>query len=115
MEINIKEISKEIHIEPDLLKFKQVEERLDVKPKTKINKIRITWTDQHDTERNIRKLTDGHAANLASWLRERGLTKSEKIIQAELQRRCTGSYPDEFGQLIEDYKSRPEIWRMKVY
>jgi hypothetical protein len=113
MEINIKEISKEIYIEPDLLNFKQVEERLDAKPKIKT--VSVTWTDQHDTERSIQNLTDGHAANLAPWLRERGFTKCEEIIQAELQRRCTGSYPDGFDQLVEDYKSRPEIWRMKVY
>ena len=113
MEIRIKEIQKEIFVEPDLLNFHQIEERLDVKPKVKT--VKVTWTDQHGTERNIQKLTDGHIANLAPWLRDLGLIKSEEIIQAELQRRCTGSYPDGFDQMVEEYKSHPEIWRMKVY
>lgn len=110
MKILIKEIQKEIYIAPKLLIIKQVEERLDVKPK----RIKITWTDQHNVERDIIKLTDGHAANLSGWLRDRGLMISEKIIQAELERRCTGIYPEWFDEFIEKYKSSPEIWRLKV-
>ena len=110
MKILIKKINKEIYIDPELLIIKQVEERLDVKPK----RAKITWTDQHNIERNIMKLTDGHAANLTGWLRDRGLILSENIIQAELERRCTGSYPEWFNEFIEKYKSAPEIWRLKV-
>lgn len=102
---------KQIYVAPDLLNIKQVEERLDVKPQT----VKVTWTDKFGTERNIKKLNDGHAANLTGWLRERGFIMTEMIIKAELERRCTGSYPDNFADMIKIYKAHPEIWRLKVY
>ena len=110
MEILIKE-KKQTYFVPDLLLFKEVEERLDVCLTSK----KITWTDQNGTEKDITELTDAHAANLARWLRERGHKKAERIIQAELERRCTNVYPEDFNELIESYKSSPDIWRMKVY
>lgn len=100
----------EIYIEPSLLILNGVEERLD---KPKLN-IEITWTDMYGTERNIKKLTDGHAANLAPWLRDRGFVRAEAIVQGELERRCTGKYPKDFDNSVQEYKSHPETWRMKV-
>lgn len=111
MKVDIKEIQREIYIAPELLIFNQIEERLDVKTQRQ----QITWTDQYGNEKDIKTLTDAHASNLASWLRDRGLNKTEEIIQAELQRRCTNSYPDGFDKIIEEYKSSPETWRLKVY
>lgn len=101
----------EIYIEPSLLKLTQVEERLDSKPKKSVE---ITWTDQCEVTRDIKKLTDGHASNLAFWLRDLGFIRAEKIIQGELERRCTGSYPTDFDESVQKYKSRPDTWRMQV-
>lgn len=102
---------RQTYIVPDLLLFKEVEERLDVRPSEK----KITWTDQTNTERNITELTDTHAANLSNWLMSAGLRKTREIIQGELERRCTNSYPEGFEELIENYKSHPETWRLKIY
>lgn len=110
MEVRIPKETK-IAIPLELLMLNQVEERLDVKPSFK----KITWTDQYGNEKNIRKLTDGHISNLAGWLRDRGLTETEKLIQGEMERRCTGAYPAWFDRLVQEYKQCPEIWRLKVY
>lgn len=90
-----------------------VEERLEgVQEKTQR---KITWTDKHNIEREITKLSDSHATALSYWLKEGGLNKARKIIQAELERRATGSYPEDFDAMTKSYKRRPEIWRLKVY
>jgi hypothetical protein len=110
MDTIIKIPKKQTYMLPELLTI--VEERLDVKPTSERN---ITWTDQHGTTRDIRNLTDSHAANLAGWLRDRDLNLSEKIIQGELERRCTGLYPENFDSLVENYKNHPEIWRLQIH
>jgi len=110
MEVKIIKETK-IIVPSELLILNKFDGKLDVKPKN----TKITWTDQYGTEKNITKLTDGHISNLAGWLRDRGLTDSEKLIQGELQRRCTGEYPDWFDTLVREYKKCPEIWRLKVY
>lgn len=82
---------------------------------TKAKNTQVTWTDQKGTERCITKLTDGHIANLAPWLRARFRFKAEKIIQGELERRCTEEYPEWFESALEEYKQSPDIWRLKIY
>ncbi len=110
MEVPTIKRKTEIYIEPSLLILNGVEERLD---KPKLN-IEITWTDQYGTERDIKKLTDGHISNLAPWLRDRGFLRAETIIQGELERRCTGSYPSDFDESVQIYKSRPDTWSMQI-
>lgn len=110
MEVIIPKETK-VFIVPELLKLNEVKERLDVKPSIS----KITWTDQYGNEKNIRKLTESHIVNLAGWLRDRGLGETEKLIQGELERRCTGAYPVWFKKAAEEYKQCPEIWRLKVY
>lgn len=111
MEVPTIKRKTEIYIEPSLLILNGVEERLDSKPK---RNIQITWTDQNGITRDIKKLTDGHASNLARWLRGLGYVSAEKIIQGELERRCTGSYPSDFDESVQIYKSRPDTWRMQI-
>lgn len=82
---------------------------------TAMDSFRITWTDRFNTERDIRKLSKAHLAALPGFLAERSLRKCKKIILAEIKRRATGSYPEDFDVLVEEYKARPEIWRLKIY
>lgn len=110
MEVRVPKETK-ISIPPELLILNQVQERLDVKPAF----TKITWTDQTGTERKITALTDGHISNLVAWLRERDMFETEKIINGELERRCTGKYPEWFESVVNEYKNCPETWRLKVY
>lgn len=100
-----------IEIPKELLKI--VEERLDVETQPTINK--ITWTDQKNTEHELTKLTDNHLINLSYWLERKHLTRTRKIIRGELEKRATGSYPNDFEENIKNYKTNPEIWRLKIY
>lgn len=110
MEVRIpKEIK--IVIAPELLKLNEIQERLDVKPSIS----KITWTDQYGCEKKLTKLSDSHIGNLANWLRERSLNRTERIIQGELEKRCSGVYPAWFNKEAEEYKNCQEIWRLKVY
>lgn len=103
-------IPKKIFISPELLILRETKECLDVKPKTNS----ITWTDQSGNEKSIQNLSDSHTSNLGPWLRERGYKIANKIIQGELERRCSGEYPDWFNTEVTKYKQNPEIWRLKV-
>jgi hypothetical protein len=89
-----------------------VEERLDRVVQEKSQR-KITWTDKHNTEREITKLSDAHAYKLSYWLKP--YPNARKIIQAELERRATGNYPPNFDEMISEYKKNPDIWRLKVY
>ena len=92
--------------------FHIVEERLDAVVESQR---KITWTDKFKVERELHNLSNEHARRLSYWCKERKLSRTRKIIQAELMKRATGLYPDNFDEMIKTYRRNPEIWRLKIY
>ena len=102
-----------IEILPGILTINNTEEELDLD--YLFNTRRITWTSLDKREIDIKELTDSHAVNLSKLLKRRRLHRTREIILAELERRATGSYPDGFDEMVNAYKQKPEIWRLKIY